>query len=102
MLNVDEIAPSSPLGRDCLVSKLAVFPIFQINCLCTCGGIYRVCFSKMPGKHKFVPATVVGGVPICEHCGNNKNFLDGRRVDGKLPSCPDAPDETSKPQAGKY
>jgi hypothetical protein len=56
----------------------------------------------MPGKHKFVPATVVGGVPICEHCGNNKNFLDGRRVDGKLPSCPDAPDETSKPQAGKY
>ncbi len=55
----------------------------------------------MPGKHKFVPPTVAGGVAICEHCGENKTDLDGRRVEGKLPSCLDAPDETFQSHAGK-
>ncbi len=69
----------------------------------------------MPGKHKFVACVVpmcehcgesktgnAVGVPICEHCGESKTDLDQRRVDEKLPSCPDAPDEPSQPPAGKY
>ncbi len=44
----------------------------------------------MPGQHKFVAANVVGGDPICEHCGDSKTVLDESRVNGKLLPCPDA------------
>jgi hypothetical protein len=54
----------------------------------------------MPGRHEFVPPPV-GSISCCKYCGESKVDLDKRRVDGKLPPCPDAPDETA-PQAGKY
>jgi hypothetical protein len=33
-------------------------------------------------------------VARCKHCGDTKGDLDARRVDGKLPPCPDAPVES--------
>jgi hypothetical protein len=55
----------------------------------------------MPGRHKFVPAAGVGGVPCCEYCGESKTGLDLRRVEGQLPLCLDAPCENVA-QAGKF
>ncbi len=52
---------------------------------------------KMPGKHEFKNED---GLRFCKHCGESKSDLDERRVDRKLPPCPDAPDETVPP-AGK-
>ena len=51
----------------------------------------------MPGRHEFKNED---GVRFCKYCAESKTDLDERRVDGKLPPCPDAPDETAL-QSGK-
>ncbi len=51
----------------------------------------------MPGNHEF---KYEGGVRYCKYCGEFKADLDQKRVEGRLPPCPDAPVENAS-QAGK-
>ena len=45
----------------------------------------------MAGRHEFTP-TPAGYVAICKYCGETEEELDAKRVGGKLPPCPDAPE----------
>jgi hypothetical protein len=46
----------------------------------------------MAGRHEFTAG--VSGIMGCKHCGKTEEYLDSRRVDGKLLPCPDAPAES--------
>jgi glutaredoxin len=52
----------------------------------------------MTGRHKFTRTTAGS---VCEHCGKTKEYLDARRIEGKLPICPDAP-ENEQPQGTPF
>jgi hypothetical protein len=47
-------------------------------------------FQIIMGRHDFQKG--IGGT-CCRYCGKTEEYLDALRVNGKLPPCPDAPDD---------